>query len=121
MPLLHNDVFDAALTEVATCTEAEVQNASGTALVDAIVLDAANFGANGDYASGGREKTCLVEGASSDMHNISVGTAGSATKVALKAGVDVLVEASITGAPVSLGASDQVNLGTFKVILQDPT
>ena len=120
MSLLHNDVFDAALTEVQTCTEAEVQNASGTALVDAVVLDAGNFGTNGEYASGGREVECL-QSSTADMLAISVGVAGSATKVALKAGVDVLVEASITSAPVALGASDQVNLGTFKVILQDPT
>lgn len=120
MALLHNDVFDAALTEVGTCTEAEVQNASSAALVDAIALTAGNFGANGDYASGGREKTCLVNDAS-DMDGIAVNSAGSATKVALKdASAAVLVEASITGAPISLGASDEVNLGTFKVILQDP-
>lgn len=121
MALIHNDVFDAALTEVKTATEAEVQNASGTALVDAITLDASNYGANGEYASGGRKCQCLVSD-TSDMASIAVDTGGSATKVALKdASAAVLIEASITSAPVNLGSSDAVTLGTFSVILKDPT
>lgn len=124
MAILHDNVLDAALAYIKTnSVEAEVQNASSTALVNAVVLDTGNFGSPGDNsgAGGGRKIQCLAS-ASSDMKNISVSTAGNATKVALKnAGGTVLVTASITSAPVALGASDQVNLNTFSVILKDPS
>lgn len=125
MALIHNDVFDAALEYISTnAKEAEVQNASGTALVDAIALDSGNFGSAIDNsgAGGGRKIQCLTSSAS-DMKTISVNSAGSATKVALKdsAGTTTLIEASVASAPVSLGASDQVNLSTFSVIIKDPT
>jgi hypothetical protein len=55
------------------------------------------------------------------MSNIPVDVAGSATKVVLLDGAAVLIEADITGAPIALGASDQVNLGEFIVQLKDPT
>lgn len=125
MALIHNDVFDAALTYIkSNAVEAEVQNASGTALVNAITLNAGNFGSAVDNSGsgGGRKIQCLASSAS-DMKAISVSTAGSATKIALKdsAGTTTLIEASIASAPISLGASDQVNLSTFSVILKDPT
>jgi len=95
------------------------------AAVDGIVLDAGNFGSNGDNSGSGagRKVQCLVSDAS-DMANISVTDAsgGSAQKVAIKDGSgSVMVEASITSAPVNLGASDAVTLGTFSVILKDPS
>jgi len=96
----------------------------GNAVVNAIALTSGNFGSpvNNSSAGAGRKIQCLVSSAS-DMKNISVNSAGSATKVALKnsAGTITLVEASISSSPVSLGASDQVNLSTFSVILRDPT
>lgn len=120
MGLIHNDVFDAALTEVATCTEAEVQTSASSVLVDGVVLNSGNFGSPAEYTSGGREIECLQSSAS-DMKNIAVSTGGNAYKVALKdASAAVLIEADISSAPVVLGSSDQVNLGTFKVILADP-
>ena len=122
MALIHDDVFAAALNEVATANQAEVRDASSSVLVDAITLDASNFGAIGDNSSGGgRKRACLVSNAS-DMQNISVNSAGSATKVALiDAGSVDLIVASIASSPKSLGASDQVNLSSFEVILKDPT
>lgn len=123
MALIHDDVFDAALTEVATATEAEVRAAGSSVLVDGITLNSGNYGSLGDNSGsgGGRKVQCLVSDAS-DMKNISVSSAGSATKVALKdASAVVLVVASIASSPKSLGASDQVNLGTFSVILKDPS
>jgi hypothetical protein len=124
MALIHNDVFDAALSYIkANAKEAEVQNASGTALVDAITLDSGNFGSTIDNSGsgGGRKIQCLVSSAS-DLQNISVNSAGSASKIALKdsAGTTTLIEASISSAPISLGASDAVNLSTFSIILKDP-
>ena len=124
MATLHNNVLDAALEHISTNgTEAEVQTAASAVLVDAIVLNAGNYGAAGDNSGsgGGRKMTCLQSSAS-DMQNISVNSAGSADHVAIKdASANVLVTASISSAPVSLGASDQVNLSTFDVILKDPT
>lgn len=124
MALIADSVFDAALSYIKTNgDEAEVQNASGSALVDAIALNSGNYGSpvNNSGAGGGRKIQCLVSSAS-DMKTISVNSAGSAAKVAIKnASGAVLVTASIASAPISLGASDQVNLGTFSVILKDPT
>jgi hypothetical protein len=125
MALIHNDVFDAALTEVATANKAEVRTAASAVLVGSITLDASNYGAIGDNSGsgGGRKRQCLVS-STSDMKNISVTNAsgGSATKVALvDAGSADLIVASISSAPKALGASDQVNLSTFSVILKDPS
>ena len=117
-------VFDAALSYIATNADgAQVQSAASAVLVGAtpIALTADNFGSPGNGGTGGGRKiTCLVEDAG-DMSNIAVDSAGSATKVVLLDGVAVLIEADITGAPIALGASDQVNLGTFDVQLKDPT
>lgn len=124
MALISNGVFDAALEYISSNgVEAEVQNASGTALVDGVTLDGSNYGSPTDNggAGGGRKIQCLVSD-TSDMKAISVGSAGDATEVAIKdTSGDVLVVADISSAPVSLGASDQVNLSTFSVILQDPS
>ena len=59
-----------------------------------------------------------------DMKAISVSSAGAAKRIALgissaSSMVDYVV-AELTSA-VSLAASDQINLGTFSVILKDPT
>jgi hypothetical protein len=125
MALLHNNVFDAALSHISSNgVEAEVQNSTGSPLVDSVTLDTGNYGSPQDNASssgGGRKITCLTSSAS-DMKNISVTSAGSAYTTAIKnASNTELVAASITSAPISLGASDQVNLSTFDVILKDPT
>jgi len=124
MATLHNNVLDAALEHISSNgTEAEVQAAGNSVLVDAVVLDSSNYGAAGDNSGsgGGRKMQCLVSSAS-DMKSISVNSGGSADHVAIKDGSgNVLVTASISSAPVSLGSSDKVNLGTFSVILKDPS
>lgn len=123
MALIHDDVFDAALEYISSnAVEVEVRKTSSGILVSAVTINSGNFGAAGDYASGGRKIECLTSSAS-DMLAISVDAAGDATHIALltASGAAVLVTASITSAPVTLGASDQVNLSTFSVILKDPT
>ena len=40
---LHDNVLDAALAYVVTCTEAEVRAAGSSVLVDAIVIDSGNY------------------------------------------------------------------------------
>lgn len=127
MSLLHDNVFDAALNYISSNgVTAEVQNSTGSALISGIALTAGNYGSpvnNTSSSAGGRTITCLTSSAS-DMKNISVGIAGSATKVAIKdasaSTPNTLVVASIASAPIALGASDQVNLSTFSVILKDP-
>lgn len=123
MPVIHNDVFDAALGIVDNSNQAQVRTSASSVLVDNITLNASNFGSIASGSSGGRKIQCLVSSAS-DMKAISVSSAGAAKKIAI--GVSsasvftVYVVASIASA-VSLGASDQVNLGTFSVTLSDPT
>lgn len=132
MAVIANAVFDAALAYVATSTRCQVRKSSSAVLVSVksasggTSLDASNFGAIGSYSSGsstGRYRQCLVS-SGSDMKAISVSSAGAAKKVAIgtsaaSAMTDTIV-ASLTSA-VSLGVSDQINLGTFSVIFLDPT
>jgi hypothetical protein len=122
--IIANAVFDAALGAVDDCTEAEVRTAASSVLVDGIVLDGGNFAAAEDNSSGGgRRMQCLVS-SGSDMKAISVSSAGAAAKVALiysSASTPVDYVVSELSSAVSLAASDQVNLGTFYVILKDPT
>lgn len=122
--LIADAVFDAALSYIATNADGvQVQSATSTVLVGVtpIALDGSNFNApeNGG-TGGGRAIDCLVED-TGDMSNIAVDVAGDATKVVLLDGAVPLITADITGAPITLGASDQVNLGTFIVQLKDPT
>lgn len=126
MSLLSDSVFDAALSYISSnCNQAEVRTSASAVLVDNITLDAGNFASivNNSGAGGGRKLTCL-QSSTSDMKAINVSTAGSAQKVALLASsASVQTDhaiASLQSAPVTLGASDQVNLSTFDVILKDP-
>lgn len=123
--LIADAVFDAALAYIAANADgAQVQSAASTVLVGAtpIALDGDNFGAPGNNggAGGGRLITCLVED-TGDMSGITVDVAGAATKVVLLDGAAPLITADITGAPITLAVVDKVNLGTFDVILKDPT
>lgn len=122
MPVIANAVFDAALGIIDNSTSCQVRTSASSVLVDIATLDGSNFGAH-TSGSTGRKVQCLVSSAS-DMKAISVSSAGAAKKIAIgissaSSMVDYVV-ASITSA-VSLGASDQVNLGTFSVTLSDPT
>jgi len=121
MPLIANSVFDAALGVVDNCNKAQVATSASLILINSVTLDASNFGSATDNSGsgGGRKIQCLVSSAS-DMKAISVSSAGAAKKIRLLVSSAVTVVASLTSA-VSLGASDQVNLGTFSVILKDPT
>lgn len=121
MSLIANSVFDAALDIVNNCNKCQVRTSASSILINSITLDAGNYGAATDNSGsgGGRKMQCLVSD-SSDMKAISVASAGAAKKIALLISSAVTIVASLTSA-VSLGASDQVNLGTFSVILKDPS
>lgn len=123
MPSLSNAVIDAALNYIKTnCVEANVKDAS-VILVDAITINSGNFGSAGDNSgSGGGRKIQALVSSTSDMKSISVTGSGSADTVALlDASAAIHVVASISGSDVALTSTDKVNLGTFSVIIQDPT
>ena len=123
MPLLHDNVIDAALNYIkANGDGVQVRDASSAVLVSTEALDSANYGSAIDNSGGGggRKIQCLVS-AASDMKNIGVDASGAATKVAILDSATVIVVASIASAPKSITTADQVNLGTFSVIIQDPT
>jgi len=117
--VLSDTVFDAALAVVKSCTKAEVRTSASSVLITSITLNSANYTGPGAGSPSGRQITCLVS-SSSDMLAISVTSAGAAKKIALMLSAATHVIAELTSA-VSLGASDQVNLGTFVVLLPDPT
>ena len=117
--VLSDTVFDAALAVVKSCTEARVITSADSVLIAGITLNSANYTDPGAGSPTGREITCLVS-SSSDMKAISVTSAGAAKKINLLLSSALHVTAVLTSA-VSLGASDQVNLGTFVVLLPDPT
>jgi hypothetical protein len=126
MALIHDNVFDAALNHVKSNADTvEVRNASSAVLANT-ALDASNYTGPADYTSGsvsGR-KLLALKSSTNDMKSISVsGSGGNATKVVLKDASPAadLIVASITSAPVTLGGSDKVNLGTFSIILKDPS
>ena len=122
MATIADAVFDAALNHIAgNVDKVQIRNASSTVLVSkASGITSADFGAAGDNSGsgGGRKIECLT---GSDFQGLSVSSAGSATKVLLLSGSTTKIVASIASAPVSLGASDQVNIGSFSVILKDPS
>ncbi len=116
---LNDSVFDAALAVVVACDQAEVRTAGSSVLVDAIVLNSGNFGSPEAGSPSGRRVQCLQSDAN-DMKAIAVNSAGAAAKVALIDSVTDIVLADLPSA-VSLGASDEVNLGTFYVQFPDAT
>jgi len=122
MALLADAVFDAALNYIRTNTnKVQIRTAGSSVLVSkASGITSADFGAAGDNSGSGlgRKVACLT---GSDFQGLSVSTGGSATKVALLATSTVIAVASISSAPITLGSSDQVNIGSFSVILKDPT
>ena len=121
-PLIANAIFDAALELVNDCTEVNVYDGS-VMVKDGITLDASNYGAIGDFASGGRQVQCLVSDGS-DMLNIgSLSAGGTIDKVVLLRSIGSVMTAQITAgvSDVVVGASDAINLGTFYVRFLDPT
>jgi len=119
LKILSDSVLTPALTFIRTLNKAKIVTSADAVLVDAIALNAANFGAATSGSSSGMKVQCLVS-SSSDMKAISVTSAGAAKKIQLLLSSAIHVVATMSAA-VSLGASDQVNLGTFSVTLSDPT
>ena len=122
MASLADAVFDAALSHISgNVDKVQIRTAGSSVLVSkSSGITSADFGAAGDNSGsgGGRKMECLT---GSDFQGLSVSTGGSASKVVLLSTSTVKVVASIASAPINLGSSDQVNIGSFSVILKDPT
>lgn len=125
--LIHDDIFDAALNLIISTTDKiQVRKTSGGVLVstsansNSITLDASNWATVGAGSPSGRDITAAVS-KSSDLASLAVGAAGAATHVALVDSAQVQVQANITSEPISIGASDLVNIGSFTITLLDPT
>ena len=120
MAVIADAVFDAALNYVKSNVNKVqvVKSSSGVLVSKSSSVGSADFGAAGDYASGGREIDCLT---GSDFQSLAVSTGGNAAKVRLLKSSVVVAVASIASAPIALGSSDKVNIGSFAIILKDPT
>jgi len=122
MASIADAVFDAALNHIKNNVDkVQIRTSASSVLVSkSSGITSADFGNAGDNSGsgGGRKITCLT---GSDFQGLSVSTGGSAAKVVLLSTSTVKVVASISSAPVNLGSWDQVNIGSFSVILKDPT
>lgn len=122
MATISDTVFDQALNYIKNnVNRVQVVTSASAVLVNkASGITSADFGAatNNSGSGGGRKIECLT---GSDFQGLSVSSAGSASKVRLLDSSTVHIVASISSAPVALGASDQVNIGSFSVILKDPS
>lgn len=116
---LSDAVFDAALAVVKASNKAQVRTAGSSIMINSIVLNSANFTGPAAGSPSGRQLTCLVS-STSDMKAISVTSAGLAKRIVLLTSSTLNAVAELTSA-VSVGASDQVNLGSFVVLFPDPT
>ena len=113
MALIHDDVFDAAITKITTSVDTvQVRAAGSSVLVDTNSSISWTGPANG--SSGGRKIT--FDGIS----GVSVSSTGAANKIAMVDSATVLAVASITGSDVSITSADQVNIGSFKITFGDP-
>jgi len=115
---LANSVFDAALNIINQCDEVEVRTSASAVLINALAITSVNFGAIGDYASGGRERTCLIS-SSALFSSIAVSSGGAALRICL---LDSAADVAITelASAVSIGSSDLVNIGSFIARFTDP-
>jgi hypothetical protein len=120
---VHNDVLDAALDKIATCTLLTVCSAEPTTLAEAvttykladIALTAGD--GNGDYViaddTSGRKLTVA------EQADVAVDTSGDATHVALTDGTSLLYVTTCT--TQTLTGGNTVTVPTFKINIQDPT
>ena len=119
--LIDDTVFNAALDLIETADNAQVRTSGSSVLVDcqvnSVTLDSGNF-TQGPGSPSGRRTQCLVS-AASDMKAISVSAGGAANQVALLDSASTVLAMADLPAPVSLGSSDQVNLGPFYIQFPD--
>lgn len=121
---VHNDVLDAALAEIATCTRLDICATAPTTFTEAtstntlgnVTLTAGD--GNGDYTiaegdTNGRKVTVAQQTIAS-----ASGT-GTADHVALTDGVDLLYVTSCTSQSITSG--NEVTVNAFDIEIADPT
>lgn len=121
---VHNDVLDAALDKIATCTRLDICSAEPTNLTEAtttytlgnVTLTAGD--GNGDYTvaegdTNGRKVTVLAQTIAS-----ASGT-GTANHVALTDGTSLLYVTTMTAQSITSG--NQVDVAAWDIEIADPT
>jgi hypothetical protein len=112
-------VFDAALNHVKSNVDiVQLVTSASSVLVAITSIDSGNFTGPGD-GSTGRKLSCLTSCA--EVSSASVSSGGSISKLRLLDSAAVLVTADVASAPVNVGSSDTVTIGSFKIELADPT
>ena len=112
-------VFDAALNHVkSNADKVQLVTSASAVLVSITSIDSGNYTGPGD-GSTGRKLSCLTSCA--EVSSASVSSGGSISKLRLLDSAAVLVTADVASAPVNVGASDTVTVGSFKIELADPT
>lgn len=121
---VNNDVLDAALDKIATCTRLDVCSAEPTTLTEAtstytladVTLTAGD--GNGDYVvadgdTSGRKVTVSQQSA------VPVDTSGTATHVALSDGTSLLYVTTTTSQALTSG--NTVTVPAFDIEIADPS
>lgn len=117
---VHNDVLDAALTEIATATEMTLCNAQPTTLTEAtttfaladVVMAGGDY-TNADGDTNGRKVTVASKS------SINVDVTGTGTHVALNDGVSLLYVTTCTNQAVTSG--NTITFPAWDIEIADPT
>jgi hypothetical protein len=118
--VIHNDVFDAALSEVATSTKiylctSEPANdtaADAASLIPAHTMTGGDF-TNADGDVSGRKVTVAAQ------NGLTADVSGTATHVVLTDGTSVLLATTCTSQAITSG--NTVNIGSFDFEITDPS
>lgn len=113
-------VFDAALNHVKNnADKVQLVTSGSSVLVSITSIDSGNYTGPANGSSSGRKLTCLTSCA--EVSSASVSSGGSISKLRLLDSAAVLVTADVASAPVNVGSSDTVTIGSFTITLADPT
>lgn len=118
--VVHNDVLDAALNEIATCTEIYLCTGEPTsrANADSISVIPAHTMAGGDYTNAdgdtsGRKVTVAAQ------NSLSADATGTVTHVALCDASNLMYVTTCTSQAVTSG--NTVNIGAWDIEIADPS
>ena len=118
MATIADAVFDAALDVLRTTDRVQLVTSASSVLVDVDSLSSASalWSSIASGSAGGRKLTWKA----SAVNSQAVSSGGSISKLRLLDGSSVIATASVASAPVNIGSSDTVNIGTFTITLSDP-
>ena len=121
MPTLADAVFDAALTVLRSGIDRiQLRAAASSVLVDVDSLSSVSalWSSIASGSSGGRK--LVFKSSIASLQGVSVSAGGSIAKLAMLDSATVQGTVDISGSPVNVGSSDQVNIGGFTITLADP-